>query len=112
MTTVTVTRKAGHIYKVEANGHTGYAEAGSDIVCAAVSALTQGALLGLKNVAEVKVTETISDGELRFKIHSFSDKTDAILETMLMSLEDISSSYPSHLKTEDIKDDQTSIIRS
>lgn len=105
MTTVKVTRKAGHIYKVKATGHTGYAEEGSDIVCAAVSALTQGAVLGLKKVAAVAVTESESEGKLEFEISEHNTATDAILETMLISLKDISKSYPRHLKTEDIKND-------
>ncbi len=105
MTTVTVTRKSGHIYKVKASGHSGYAAEGSDIVCAAISALTQGAVLGLKKVAAVKVTESESEGKLEFEISEYNDATDAILETMLLSLKDISESYPRHLKTEDIKND-------
>lgn len=105
MTTVTVTRRSGHIYKVEAKGHSGYAAEGSDIVCAAISALTQGAVLGLKKVASVKVTATESEGELVFEISESNPASDAILETMLLSLQDISNTYPRHLKTEDIKND-------
>ncbi|AMA72768.1 ribosomal protein [Aneurinibacillus sp. XH2] len=50
--------------KVEAVGHANYAEHGKDIVCAAVSAIMQTALLGLQAIAEqypehvsLKVTE-------------------------------------------------------
>jgi uncharacterized protein YsxB (DUF464 family) len=38
--------------KVEAVGHANYAEHGKDIVCAAVSAIMQTALLGLQAIAE------------------------------------------------------------
>ena len=36
-------------------GHSGYAEEGQDIVCAAVSALTQAACIGLVQIAELHV---------------------------------------------------------
>lgn len=42
MTRITLFRSRSHAIGFEAEGHTGYAEEGSDIVCAAVSALTQG----------------------------------------------------------------------
>ena len=38
MTRITLTRRAGHIVRVEAEGHSDYADAGEDIVCAAVTA--------------------------------------------------------------------------
>ncbi len=40
MTTVTFHRAAGQLDRFVADGHSGYGEAGSDIVCAAVSAAT------------------------------------------------------------------------
>ena len=44
---VTFFRRAdGTLIGYRAQGHTGYAEAGQDIVCAAVSALTQSTLNG------------------------------------------------------------------
>ena len=55
-TTVTfVKRSDGALIGYSASGHSGYAEAGSDIVCAAVSALTQTVLNGLKNVLKAPV---------------------------------------------------------
>lgn len=50
--------------KIEAVGHSNYAEHGKDIVCAAVSAIMQTTLLGLQAIAEqypqhvsLKITE-------------------------------------------------------
>ncbi len=40
---------SGFIRKLSVSGHSGYAEAGGDIVCAAVSALTQTAAIALEN---------------------------------------------------------------
>ena len=48
-------RSDGALIGYSASGHSGYAEAGSDIVCAAISALTQSTLNGLKNVLKAPV---------------------------------------------------------
>ena len=40
MTTVVITHEGSFITGFTATGHTGYAEEGEDIVCAAVSAIT------------------------------------------------------------------------
>ena len=56
MTTVRVFRRPdGAISGFDANGHAGYAEAGEDIVCAAVSALTEATLNGLQSVVKAPV---------------------------------------------------------
>jgi uncharacterized protein YsxB (DUF464 family) len=56
--------------KIEAAGHANYAEHGKDIVCAAVSAIMQTALLGLQAVAEqypehvlLEITEKEGEGK-------------------------------------------------
>ena len=47
MTVITVLKKHGRLVGFEAKGHSGYAEAGEDIVCAAVSAVMQTAVIGI-----------------------------------------------------------------
>ena len=55
-TTVTFLKRSdGALIGYSACGHSGYAEAGADIVCAAISALTQTTLNGLKNVLKAPV---------------------------------------------------------
>ena len=55
-TTVTFMKRSdGALIGYSAIGHSGYAEAGADIVCAAISALTQTMLNGLKNVLKAPV---------------------------------------------------------
>ena len=62
MTTVTVFCEAdGALSGFDCRGHADYAEAGEDIVCAAVSALTQGTLNGLLNVLKAPVAYKINE---------------------------------------------------
>lgn len=44
----------GTLTGIESKGHSGYAQRGSDIVCAAVSTLMQSLVLGLEEVAGVR----------------------------------------------------------
>lgn len=50
MVTVTMLRKNGHTVGFTSAGHAGCGEAGEDVVCSAVSAITQTCVLGLTNV--------------------------------------------------------------
>lgn len=101
MTTIRIFRTEGHITAVNVEGHTGYAEEGSDIVCAAVSALTQGALLGIRKVAGIRAESRVSDGRLTFRLTEYNEKSDAILETMRLALLDVTKGYPRYIRMED-----------
>lgn len=88
----------GFINGFTVSGHSNYGEHGSDIVCSAVSALTQTALLGLKNIANIKVLYSIKDGFLSCDIPEIKDgdkmlKSCAILDTMVLGLMNIEKNY-------------------
>ena len=50
MVTVTMLRRGGQTVGFTSAGHAGCGEAGRDVVCSAVSAITQTCVLGLTNV--------------------------------------------------------------
>ena len=54
MVTVTMLRKGGRTVGFLSTGHAGYGEAGEDIVCSAISALTQTCYLGLTQIVGLK----------------------------------------------------------
>lgn len=64
MTVVRFYYSNGQILRFRAFGHTGYAVRGEDIVCAAISVLTQTAVIGLQEVVGVKPTVKVKDGYL------------------------------------------------
>lgn len=101
MTTIRIFRTEGHITAVSVEGHAGYAEEGSDIVCAAVSSLTQGALLGVRKVAGIDAESRVSEGRLTFRLPEYNEKSDAILETMRLALRDVMEGYRRYIKMED-----------
>lgn len=50
MTKIQIFKQKGNINGFIVSGHSGYAESGSDIVCSAVSSLSQMVCVGLENV--------------------------------------------------------------
>jgi len=104
--TVAFYRRAdGTLTGYRAQGHTGYAEAGSDIVCAAVSALTQTTLNGLKSVLKAPVVYEIDDQSALLEAYLAPEATDTqaeqaqlLLRTLLEGLEAIQRSYPRNVR--------------
>jgi uncharacterized protein YsxB (DUF464 family) len=96
MTTVRFLRRGGRLYGFEAGGHAGYAPSGEDIVCAAVSALTQTALLGLQEVLKVPVTWKVDEekGGLTVRVRESTDGTVLLLRTLEAGLKNIAGQYP------------------
>lgn len=52
----------GYIYSFSATGHAGYADAGSDIICAAVTALATTAIGSLQELAGFDPDHVLEDG--------------------------------------------------
>ena len=77
-------------------GHAGY-NPGEDIVCSAISAITQTAILGLAKF-DIDIDLEEDDGFLSCKIKETNQVSDHILETMVIGLEKIKKSYPDNLK--------------
>lgn len=107
MTTVRVEKKEGHIVSVMANGHTDYAEEGSDIICAALSAIIQTAVMGLEKVAEIKdFTYYFADteGYMEVKLGDLDTEekhdADVILDTMLCGISDLAEGCSRFIKLE------------
>lgn len=86
--------------KVE--GHSGFDEAGRDIVCSAVSAIVQTAVIGLEEVAGIKPIYHQKSGLADLKMPSGlpiakTRKANIILETMLLGLKSIELGYGEYI---------------
>jgi uncharacterized protein YsxB (DUF464 family) len=81
-------------------GHAGWDDEGQDIVCAAVSAILQSALLGLSEVARIDVTADRRKGRLDVRwpeIARDDPAARAILETAALSVEYIARQHPENV---------------
>ena len=107
MTDITITKKGNSIVEVVACGHTGYGEAGEDIVCAGISTLIQSALLGLLQVVGINVKYTVDEktDTIRFVLPENLTATerhdaDVVLNTMLCGLKDFYTEYSDYINLE------------
>lgn len=100
MTRVTLLRDAqGRPSGFSCKGHAGYAEAGSDIVCAAVSALSITCCNALQSIAGIRPEIEEQDGFLSVRVSPHQQNHDAqvILKVFEQGIGDIAASYPKHI---------------
>ena len=95
MTEITVRRnEKGSITRFTVKGHSGYAEAGEDIVCAAVSSVTWSTANGLENILSIPITYTEEDGYADCILPDLTpaqrEKADVLLESMDAFFEELS----------------------
>jgi uncharacterized protein YsxB (DUF464 family) len=103
MTEVCIFRSRGSIVGFQAKGHTGYAEEGSDIVCSAVSVLTQSAVLGVTELLKLNAAVSVHKGDLNCMLEKDIkpgdlERAQLIFETMRLGLESVSDDYDRYLK--------------
>ena len=80
---------------IKISGHSGYAEIGSDIVCASISSIC---VTTVNAINENALLYTDSDGLLEMGI-TFHDKViDMLVENMIDLLDNLSSQYPENVK--------------
>ncbi len=103
MTIVSIFRnRANDIFGFSAKGHADdQSEKGFDIYCAAVSAITQTACIGLEEVAKAKVKLKIHDGFLS----AFVSEKDAedircqtIFKTLILGLQSFDEANPGYIQ--------------
>jgi uncharacterized protein YsxB (DUF464 family) len=96
----------GNIGGFAVDGHAAYAPKGQDIVCAAVSVLAQGAVLGLTEHVGLKPEVEIGEGHLRCMLSSGNaadPAVQAILATLLLALQDIAAQYPGRIRCKEVQ---------
>ncbi|MBU5677714.1 ribosomal-processing cysteine protease Prp [Alkaliphilus sp. MSJ-5] len=87
-------------------GHAYAADPGQDIVCAAVSVLSQTTVLALHEIAHVAIEYEIENGYLKCKLPmNLMEKelyeTKLLIDTMLLGLNNIRESYPQYVEIHD-----------
>ena len=98
MIEVRLHKKEGKISAFEFSGHSGFAEAGSDIVCAAASTAAQFAILGIDETEKIACEYAVFDGGIEFSLFEPSDIAQSYLETLEAFLGQLSQQYDKFLK--------------
>ena len=106
MIQVTMFKDNGLIQRVKISGHSGYSVRGSDIVCSAVSTISQGILGGIMEVAKCEVNILADgDGELDFMVlpdlHNMHH-CQLLTDTLDWSLKDIAEQHGEYVSYEEV----------
>lgn len=92
---------------LESKGHSGAAEKGEDVVCAAVSSLVHALLLGIKDVACMEDVECVVDGTVPLiSVRWPEDRAmqlDLLSRTVALSLKEIASGYPGYVNILEVR---------
>lgn len=97
-------RKNGKIMRFYGKGHAGYADYGNDIVCAAVSALTQHTAFGILSYLKIDADFSTKDGFLDLNLENCTlkekerENADVLLETLFITLKSIEKEYSENFK--------------
>lgn len=100
MIRIILLERAGELCGFISAGHAEYGEEGEDIVCAAVSALTETCVNALESVAHITPKIKSGGGFLAAALPKGEETRDAqvLLQGMRQGLKDIAAEYPSYIR--------------
>ncbi len=98
------------IHGFSIKGHALYGDPGEDVVCAAVSAVSQAAVLGLEEHVGLELTVEIEEGSMWCRLplgigEEKSIRAQAILHTMFLAIKSIAQDYPERISISEVKND-------
>ena len=93
----------GRITGFSVSGHSGYAEAGSDIVCAAISAVVTMAEATINDVCGAKAKVRVKDEQARITLTlpvscDEEETVQAVLAGMMITLAGMRDDYPDYIE--------------
>lgn len=99
-------RSSGKIVSFKIKGHAMPREAQMevDLVCAAISAISQTTIIGIEEVLKIKAKYDIEDGFLNLNLENQTledvERCQVLLETMVLGLKSIEITYSDYIKVE------------
>lgn len=100
MINLTILKSSDAITTLQAKGHSGYAEAGQDIVCSAVSTIMQTTLNGLLEVTKTDVDYEVNQDIpfLRITVKAEDEKAQILMKSAYLALKQIADDYKKYIK--------------
>ena len=100
MIKVKIKRKGNVIENILITGHSGYQEAGSDIVCASVSSICITTVNAIIRIDSNAIEYDEQDGYLTVDIKKHTVVIDILIENMLELLNELEEDYKNYIKIE------------
>ena len=80
------------------DGHAGYAEAGKDIVCAGVTALTENLIDSIESLTKDEIQYEISLGRVDMHFKNLSEDGKLLVDSFFLGISGIAQDFPGHVK--------------
>ena len=80
------------------DGHAGYAEAGKDIVCAGVTALTENLIDSIESLTKDEIQYEISPGRVDIHYKNLSEYGKLLVDSFFLGICDIEQDFPENVK--------------
>ena len=108
MTRVEFFDQDGRISGFTVSGHSGYAEAGADIICAAVSTAVQFAEATITDVLGIAAKTKVNEKEARITLTLPTsceelDAAQAVLTGMMLTLCELRDQYPDYIEVMEVQ---------
>ena len=110
MTKISFFRKEGKWVGFQCVGHTGYGRYGKDILCSAISSITQSCMIGLDKVLgiDIQIDRNDENGYLKIELPDTLDKeseskVEVLMDTCYLSLLDLKDGYSKYISMEVIE---------
>lgn len=108
MTRVEFFDRDGLISGFTVSGHSGYAEAGADIICAAVSTAVQFASITIEEVLGNRCKTKVNEEEARITLTipaacEDEDAVQAVLTGMMLTLCELRDQYPDYIEVMEVQ---------
>ncbi len=108
MTKISIYRKGSSIVKYVVEGHSDFAEEGSDIVCSAISVVAYTTLNGITDVLGISVGYEVRDAYFECIVPDNlseieREKIDILLETMYLSFTNLEEQYKEYITIIDME---------
>ena len=79
-------------------GHADYAEKGKDIVCAAVTALSQTLIKSIEDLTDDKIKYEIEQGSMIVEYEDLSEQGKLLIDSFFIGICQISEEFPENVK--------------
>ena len=84
--------------EITIKGHSGYAQNGSDIVCASISSIAITTVNALLSIDEDCITYEEKDGYLNIKINKHNEVIDKLIDNMINLLKELEKQYKKYIE--------------
>lgn len=101
-------KKCSDLVSVIVKGHAESVDQGYDMVCSAVSAISQSILIGITEVLKLNIKYSLEDGFLSFSLKGMKEdnvsKCQVLMKTMLLGLKSIEINFGEYIVVKEMEE--------